>query len=126
MADIFRLLGSYGTEPVLGSPSGQPSIQTPIDETTQLSAKSVQQYDLVNDAPQAVALAGLAGINALMVKTIGGKVVVRITSTDGSLQSIPVEGFLALLSLTTPITAIDLTRTPGTETLVTLFIGQRG
>lgn len=125
MADSFALQGAYTTTPYIGVRSGVPSLQSPIDERVALVNKLIGQYDLTVDTAVAVNFAGLTNVNVLVVKAIGGKVRVRITSADGSAQAIPVDGFLSLISLSVPITAIDLTRVVGTSTTVEIFLGQR-
>lgn len=124
MADKYSLAGSYSTTPALGNPSGQPSLEAPIQESVSLIKKSEQEYTLDADAPVTVSLGGLTQAQVLNIKAVGGKVRVRLTSADGAQQAIPVDGFLSLICLTVPITAIDLTRVAGTETIVTVFLGQ--
>ena len=124
MADTFRLQGSFATTPLIGLPSGFPSLTGPITEITQLDNKATTQYLLTTDLVQTVDLCGLASVAVLIVKVVGGKVRMRVTSTDGTLQAIPIDGFFALLSLSVPITAIDLLRSPGVETTVQLFMGE--
>lgn len=110
----------------MGPPSGIPSISSVIDESAQITNKELGYYELTADATQAVSFGGCTSGNVLIVKTIGGKVRLRITSADGSTQAIPVDTFFALISLSVPFTAVDVTRTAGVETLVQTFIGQYG
>jgi hypothetical protein len=126
MGDVFRLQGSYGTEPSESTTQSlDPSIATPISEVLSLAKKLTADYELAGDTPQQVALGGLTGANVLVVSTDEGrKVVVRITSADGATQSIPVEGAMLLMTASTPITAIDLTRVTGISTTVHIFLGQ--
>lgn len=126
MSDTFRLQGNYSSTPLLGNPSGQPVVSSPIAETAQIINRELGQYTLTADTPQAVGFGGCSEVNVLVIKAIGGKIRVRITSADGTTQSVPVDSFLCLISLTEPITAIDITRTPATETIVTTFLGQYG
>jgi hypothetical protein len=125
VADSFTLSGQYSTTPYIGVQSGVPSVSSVINERVALINKLIGQYSLEVDAPVAVDLGGLANVNVLVVKAIGGKVRLRITSADGSAQAIPVDGFLALIDLSVPVTAIDLTRVTGTSTNVEIFLGQR-
>lgn len=127
MADTFKLSGSYTTRPVVGTQSGAPSIDAPIDETVQLDSMVFQQYLLTSDSPLAIDFSsmGVDSANIVIVKTIGGKIRVRLTSTDGSTQAIPVDSFFLNISLTVPFTALDLTRTAGVETQVRVFLGER-
>lgn len=125
MADVFRLEGSYQTQPTSGNLSGNPSVDALISERVGIKNKAIAVYNLTSDSPVSVSLAGMTGINVLMLKTVGGKVRVRLTSADGAQQAIPVDSFIALIDLTVPITAIDLTRNPATSTTVQLFLGER-
>jgi len=68
----------------------------------------------------------LSAINVLQIRVVGNKVRVRITSTDGSTQAIPVDSFLCIVTDSVDITAVDLTRTAGSETTVYVTICQKG
>lgn len=125
MADVFRLDGSYQTQPTSGNLSGNPEVDALISERVGLRNKAIAVYNLTADSPVSVSLSGMSGINVIMLKTVGGKVRVRLTSADGVQQAIPVDSFLALIDLTVPITAIDLTRQPATATTVQVFLGER-
>lgn len=125
MADVFRLDGSYQTQPTSGNLSGNPEVDALISERVGLKNKAIAIYNLTADAPVSVSLSGMTGVNVIMLKTVGGKVRVRLTSADGAQQAIPVDSFLALIDLTVPITAIDLTRQPATATTVQVFLGER-
>lgn len=124
MADLFVLQGSYTTTPAVGCPSGYPSIGTPLDEQVALGAKHIDEPTLISDLPYSVAFGGVTSAHVIVIKTTR-KVRARITSSDGSAQSIPVDSLLILTSLTTPITALDLTRDPGVTTQVEVMLGQR-
>lgn len=123
--DVFRLQGSLYTQPTTGSPSGDPEVETPIMEQMALRNKTIGQYNLDTNDPVAVSLAGLEGANVVMVKSVGGRVRVRITSADGVEQAVPVDSFMVFTTLTQAITAIDLTRQPGVSTNVRVFLGER-
>lgn len=123
MADTFTLSGSYETHPTTGSPSAVPNVVAPVSEVVQLENKSVQFFVLDADAPVSVQFPAGFTCNVLVVKAQGGKARVRLTSADGSSQAVPVDTFLALISQTVGITAIDLTREPGVLTQVQVFLG---
>lgn len=124
--DVFRLQGTLYTQPTTGSPSGDPEVETPIQEQMALQNKTIGQYTLDTDAAVNVSLAGLDGANVVMIKSVGGRVRVRLTSVDGTQQAVPVDSFMVFTTLTQPITAIDLTRQPGVSTNVRVFLGERG
>lgn len=90
-----------------------------------LATEQYSQITLTADAPVVLPLGGLADANVLIVKAVGGKVTVRITSSDGSQQAVPVDSFLALISASTPMTAVDVARSPGVQTVVKYFLGQK-
>lgn len=66
--------------------------------------------DLDDDDPHAVAFGDLPSAALVFLKAIGGKCRARITTTDGATQSIPIDPVGFLVSLSVPVTAIDLTR----------------
>jgi hypothetical protein len=73
--------------------------------------------DLETDSPESVAFGDLPSAALVMLQSPGGKVRARLTSADGTLQSVPVDPVAFILSLTVPITAIDLTRVAGSPTV---------
>lgn len=125
MADIFALTGSYSATPASGTPSADPIITAALDERQMLATAQYSQLTLTNDSPVSLPLGGLSSINTLIVKCVGGKVRVRVTSADGSQQAVPVDSFLALISASVPMTAVDVTRSPGVTTIVRYFLGQK-
>lgn len=128
MSDLFNLTGSYNTQPASGAPSADPQVvSTAISESMELALKDLGEYSLTTDSPVDVDFGGLGatGANLVFVKvTSGGKVKLALTSTDGSLQGIPVDGYFQLITNSVAITAAQLTRTPGTLTTVKVFLGQ--
>lgn len=127
MSDKFSITGSWQTSPQTGGllASGAASISAPISESVTLALKNgPDDYTLTADAIQAVALGGVAAINVVEI-SCDRKIKVRLTSADGALQTIPVDGHLSLISKTVPYTAIDLQRVAGQETRVKVFLGQK-
>ncbi len=122
---ILELQGSVTIDNQAGMVSGQPAVAASINErmtsTSDLSAK----YILTADTAQSVNLGGLANVNFLSVRAVGGKIRVRITSSDGTSQSIPVDPILVLRSDSVNITALDLTRLANTETEVHIVLAER-
>lgn len=125
MADVFVLEGSFSTKPTSGNPSGNPEVESPISERITLANKTLGLYELTVDTPVSVDFGGLTNVNVLVIKTVGGKVRVRLTSADGATQAVPVDSMLILLDRSVPITAIDLTRVAGVATTVRVFLGER-
>lgn len=126
MTDVFKLQGDFSTEPSGGScsTSVNPSIDAHIDERLSVSGKVVADYTLTSDSPATVAFNGLASASVLILKVPDGKVKLTATSTDGTAQAIPVDGFLCIISRRVPFTALTLTRETGVETHVRVFLGQ--
>lgn len=126
MTDVFKLQGDFSTEPSGGSCSSSvnPSIESRIDERLSVSGKVVADYTLASDSPQAIAFNGLTGVAVLILKVPDGKVTLTATSADGTAQTIPVDGFLCVISRKTPYTALTLTREAGVETHARVFLGQ--
>ena len=125
MADLFAIQGSYSAVPGSGSPSADPLITAPLDEKLMLATEVASQVTLTSDDPVSLSLGGLSAVNALIIKAVGGKIRVQISSSDGVQQSVPVDSFLALVSASTNITAITVTRTPAVATVVKYFLGQK-
>lgn len=125
-ADLFTLQGQWGTSPQTGGllGSGATGLLTPILEQVTLDEKQLAQYDLTSDSPQVVDFGGVTNANVVII-ACDRKVRVRITTTDGATQSIPVDDTLILISRTVAVTAIDLTRVPATETNVAVFLGEK-
>lgn len=125
MSAVFAIVGSYSATPASGSPSADPIVTAPLDERQMLATLQYSQLTLTSDTPVSLPLGGLTSANVLIVKAVGGKVRVRITSADGSQQAVPVDTFLALMSASVPMTAVDVTRTPGVQTVIRYFLGQK-
>lgn len=123
MADSFKLTGSYDVSPLTSSLSFAPSITAPINEPRTLQSKMLGDIALEADAARAVQFGDVANANLIILKATG-KVTARITSADGTSQAIPFDTYLILMSETVPVTAITLTRVPGTETIVKVFLGE--
>lgn len=126
MADVFAIAGSYSATPASGSPSADPVITASVDERLMLGTELFSQITLTTDAPVALPFGGLTSAAALIVKCVGGPITVIMTSAAGTSQVVPVDSFLALISATNPLTAINVARAPGgAPTVVKYFLGQR-
>ena len=112
--------------PAPSEPVGIASLAIPLQEKLALSNRVSARYVLDVDTAVTVNLTGLAEVHFVLVKVSAGagRVRVRLTSADGSAQSVPVDGFLLLFCRNTPVTALDLTRTAGVETTVELLLGE--
>lgn len=119
----FKLDGSVALSPTIGTTSGIPGVAIPLLESLQLAQFAQQAFVLDADPAQSVSLGTMTEANVLVVFA-NGKVRVRVTSTDGSTQAIPVDGLLILIAQSVGLTAVDLTRVSGTETEVNVLLGQ--
>jgi hypothetical protein len=125
MTDFLQFTGTLQSTPTDPSASAQPSVLAQIAESLVLKRLSDPgQYDLTADAAVPISLGAIANVNVLMVKVTGGPVTLRVTSAAGATQSIPVDSFFYVMTGTVPITAIDVTRSPGVETFVDVILGE--
>lgn len=118
--------GSATLKPPVGTPSGQPTTLVNYDEKVSLDKCLTGNLSLTVDTAVSISLGSLTGVNWLSIHALGAKVRVRITSSDGSTQAIPVDPTLILRSDSVDITAIDVTRTSNIETEVFYVFGQKG
>lgn len=126
MSNVFAIVGSYSSTPASGSPSGDPIITAALDERLMLATETYSQLTLNNDSPVTLPLGGLSSANVVIIKVVApSKVNVRITSNSGSAQVIPVDSFLALITASEPLTAVSVQRTPGVQTVIRYFLGQK-
>ena len=126
MAHTLSVTGSLKAEPNSGNPSGCPTTLSPIEEKISLSKAPITvEYELTDDAAQAVSFGGLTQANVVMIKSVGGKVRARLTSADGTDQAVPVDSFMLLFSSSVPFTALDITRVSGVSTTVKVLLGER-
>ena len=123
MPDTFKLSGSYIAEPI-DDFSGSLSIECELDEVVSLNQKMSLQLSLNSDSPVSVPFGSLASACVVVVKAVGGKVKLTMTSADGTAQVIPVDSFLCVTALAVPYTAITVTRVPATTTTVQVFLGE--
>jgi hypothetical protein len=127
VADVFRLRGEYSATPATIDVPGVAASGEALGEFIQalyLAQKAQFQLTLSGDAPVSVAFGALDAAHVVIIQT-PSKVRARITSADGSLQSIPVDPLLILMASAVPLTAIDLTRLAGVNTEVSVFLGKR-
>ena len=118
--------GSATLKPPVGFPSGQPTTLVSYDEKVSLDKNLSGNITLSTDNATSMSLGALTGVNWLSIRALGAKVRVRITSSDGTTQAIPVDPTLILRCDSVDITAIDVTRTTSIETEVFYVFGQKG
>ena len=103
-ADVFRLQADVTSVPRRLPSAGSATYADSISQAISLASKGESaSYDLVSDAPVAVSLGGLTGVNVLVVRTSSAaataRVLVKITHADGTAQVIPVDSLLAVAGL---------------------------
>jgi len=127
MAATLTLTGTLLATPLTASGSGDAPLPIPLQEIFALSKKHYDEVTLTDGNPLVVNLGGLSEVNVLFVRATGGKVRLRVTSSDGALQAIPVDPFHLTLTKSVGITAFDLTRDPAISNPVTvrIFLGQK-
>jgi|WetSurSiteA1Bulk_404760.scaffolds.fasta_scaffold44627_2 hypothetical protein len=123
MSDQFSLSGSWSTTPLGGSTSLEPVLTTSINESTTIDRKMNVLVVLTVDTAISVAFGSLAGVNIIIVKS-DAKVKMKLTSSDGAAQTIPVDSVFLLICESSDITAIDFTREPGIDTNVNVFLAK--
>jgi hypothetical protein len=125
MASQFVLSGGYTTTPLDGVPSFAPNVDAPIDESMTIRTKTEYDQDLSVDTAIPLQFGGVTNANVVILKSTGGKFKAKLTSADGSQQSIPVDTVFVLIAQAVPITAIDLTRIPATPTTVRVYLAEK-
>lgn len=123
----LTLSGSLALQAPSYPPSAAQQLGQPIAETMYVQSYDVQAPTLSADGATPIPFPiGTTQIHYLQLKVQGGSpVILQITSADGTLQSIPVDSFIALQMLGTPATAISVTRTPGVSTPIAYVIAQK-
>lgn len=123
MAEVVRLDGSLTCTPNY-SPTGQATVTVPLAQWMTLQHSLTTTIELSTDSPVSVPFGALSAVNVLMLRATGGNIRVRVTSAAGSTQATPSELFV-LMSAGVNITAVDITRTAGISTTVSVFLGER-
>ena len=124
MPYTFKLSGAFTAEPDSGTTSGNPSTEVVLADTIRLTKRHSTVMDLTSDSAASIGFGGLTNAHVISIRASGGKIRVRLTSTDGSTQAIPVDPYVLVLCREVPVTAIDLTRVAGTSTTVFVFLGE--
>lgn len=124
MSDAFKLNGSYQALPLSAPLSFAPTITANIDEALTILAKQVSEMTLNADAPASVAFGGVTNAHIVILKA-DNKVKALVTSADGVAQAVPFDTYWILMSESVPVTAITLTRVPGTVTTVRVFLAEK-
>lgn len=95
-----------------------------LSETMSISAKLTAAFALTADPAFPINLTTVPSVSALYIET-DAKVTLTLTTADGALQLLPVDGMMIWFSASVPITALSITRLAGTTTNVKLILGQK-
>lgn len=102
---------------------------TPVffSEALAVARKIYDEIWLSDNTTINIAFGGLSEVNVLFIQAVGGKVKLRVTSTDGSQQALPVDPIQLLVSKSVGITALDITRdsTVTNTVKVAVFLAQK-
>lgn len=120
----FALNGTATCQPQAkaGNPSGVATVNIPLVEALNLTAKHVDEVTLVSDSVTPVSFGGLANASVVILQATP-KVTAFVTSADGTSQKVPVDDLFVLVSGSVPITALDLQRVAGQSSTVEIFLG---
>lgn len=124
MADTFLFSGALTSASSNTSASAEVAFSAPVSERMTLDDKFYTSLTLTTDSATTVNFGALSEANVIMVKS-DRKVMLRLTSTDGATQAVPVDSFFLLMSGDVGITAIDATRVAGQETRLVIFLGEQ-
>ena len=133
MSYAYQFQGGASLQSIPGAAltSGIPTIEQQINTAYTLTLKTSADFELTSDSPVTVPLPGPSAesgtpqANILQITVQGPRVKATITTADGASQVVPVDPTLYMETTTvSPITALTLTRTPGVDTLASVFLGQ--
>lgn len=127
MSFVETINAQIGTQPNTGSPTGVAYATTPICLTRQLALRTLYELELTTDSPVAIQFGSVTAANTVNMNVFQGQgnaVTAAVTWANGTGQTIPFDPLLLLQSDSQPITAITLTRTPGVDTIIEIFLGQ--
>ena len=132
MGGLLLIRGSILAVPPVAAlaVSGDLAEVGPLDERILVQAKSNLRVTLPDNNPFSIPVlrsAGgvcAAGAHVLIVSSTA-KVTAYVTSADGAAQAIPVDGYLALISRTVPVTQLELSRVAGASTTCQVFLAEK-
>ncbi len=125
MSQQLKIEGSISIQNPVGSPPGQPTTLLILNDSVFMKRVLSTSYTLDSDTPVSVDLGNLEEVNYLSVRAEGGYVRLRITTTMGTTQAVPVDPSLILRSDDVGITAIELTRESTVDTEVYIVLGEK-
>lgn len=124
MATKLALTGLLDASPFTTTGQGAKFLAN-FDVRMNLQHELATDFELTVDTAVVVPFGALDEVNVVYILAVGGKVRVRVTSSDGTTQSIPCDPYCLLISNSVGITALDVTRLAATPTTVTVFIAKK-
>lgn len=124
MAEKLQLIGLLESAPYAATGQGA-KFTANFDERMTLDHSLATSFELTADTAVSIPFGELDEVNVVYVRTVGGKVRLRVTSADGTSQALPVDPYCVILSASVGITALDVTRVAATPTIVTILIGKK-
>lgn len=124
-ASVYKLTGSYSTQPAQGVPSGKSSESALINEVVYLAAKTTNELFLLDDNLVDVPFGSVDGAAVVFMRAVGGPIEARITTALGATQVVPVDSLFQLISVANPVQEISLKRTSSQNTMVNVFLGEK-
>jgi hypothetical protein len=123
--DTFKLSGHLSIRPPPAIVVTDFTIENDVLEQVSVTKKLAGRMTLDADGPEVLNLADMTAVHVVQIK-VDQKVVVRLTSADGSVQAIPVDPYLLLISRLVGFTAITVERLPNVATSVQFVLAQAG
>ena len=123
MTQLFRFRGHCETESS-SHPEPMTQVWSEVVKRLPISKKHTDEYILTVDTAVPIGFGGIVNAAVVMLQVQGGKVTVTITSADGTSQNVPADALFILISATTPVTAISVTRSSGIPTNVNVLLAE--
>ena len=124
MAAKLALTGLLDATPTATTGMGAKFLAN-FDVRMNLQHELATDFELTVDTAVAVPFGALTEVNVVYILAVGGKIRVRVTSSDGTTQAIPCDPYCLLISNSVGITAIDVMRVAATPTTVTVFVAKK-
>lgn len=123
----LNLSGSLTLQAPSFPPSAAQAIAQPISEVAYVGVWDAQSPTLTVDGAIDIPFPiGMTECHFVYLKVQGGApIILSLTSADGTLQDVPVDSLLIQFFLNEPVTAIQVTRSPGVEATLTYVIAQQ-
>jgi hypothetical protein len=122
VADALTFKGELRVTPQVGNPSGDATVDELVDESLVVEDSVMQKFSLLSDSQAIVSFGALASARMVQIKVVGGPVQAALSFGLVADQIISVDSLAVLFSEAAPYTGLKLTRAPGKDTAVRLFL----